>query len=97
MILQLRRIHLIFRIKRGVLIQVRKEDRLRVRRFDVFTGTAVTVTAGADFVVKRAYKYQKLAEKTTADESRLKRTVNLVLLGTEDRGKVVGHNYCWAW
>lgn len=35
----------------------------------MFTGAAVAVTAGADFVVKRAYKYQKLAEKTTTDES----------------------------
>lgn len=62
----------------------------------MFTGAAVTVTAGADFVVERAYGYRELAE-TTVDERGGKRTVNFVLLSTEDGGKVVGHSCCWVW
>lgn len=76
MILQLRRIHLIFWIERGVLVQIRKEYRLRVRRLDVFTGAAVTVTAGADFVVERAYV---IPEVSREDDCGRKGKVNVQL------------------
>ena len=54
MVLQLRRIHLVFGIVRRVLVEVGEEDGLGVGGFDVFAGAAVAVAAGADFVVETA-------------------------------------------
>jgi len=54
MVLKLARIHLVLWVVRRVLVQVRQEDGLRVRRFDVFSRAAVAVPAGADLVVERA-------------------------------------------
>lgn len=53
-VLQLGRVHLVFGVVGGVLVQVGEEDGLRVRGLDVFAGTAVAVTAGTDFVVEGA-------------------------------------------
>jgi len=76
-VLQLTRVHLVLGIVGWVLVQVGKEDGLRVGGLDVFSGAAVAVAAGADFVVERA--------------------VDLVLLGAEDGGEVVGHDgECWG-
>jgi hypothetical protein len=74
MVLQLCGRHLKFGIVGWVLVEVRKEDGLRVGGFDVFARASVTMSAGADFVVKRA--------------------VDFVLFGTEDRCEVVGHDCC---
>ena len=71
MVLQLRRIHLVFWVIGGILVEVGEEDGLAVGGFDVFARAAVAVAAGADFVVEGA--------------------VDLVLLGTEDGGEIVGH------
>jgi hypothetical protein len=53
-ILQLRRVHLVLGVVRGVLVEVREQDGLRVGGLDVFAGAAVAVAAGADFVVEGA-------------------------------------------
>ena len=57
MVLQLRRVHLVFRIVGRVLVEVGQQDRLRVGRFDVFARAAVAVSAGADFVVETAVDF----------------------------------------
>lgn len=69
--LHLLRIHLVLGVVRRVLVQVGQQNRLRVRRLDVFSRAAVAVAARADFVVEGA--------------------IDLVLLGSEDGGEVVGH------
>lgn len=51
-ILQLRGVHLIFGVIGGVLVEVGKENRLRVRGFDVFSRAAIAVATGANLVVK---------------------------------------------
>ena len=51
-ILQLRSIQLVVRLVRWVLVEVRQEDRLRVRRLDMLPGAAVAVSACADLVVE---------------------------------------------
>ena len=70
-ILQLRGVHAILGIERRVVVEVRHEDGLRVRRLDMFPTASISVTTCADFVVERA--------------------VDLVLLGSKDRGEEVGH------
>lgn len=52
--LHLLRVHLVLRVVRRVLVQVGQQDRLRVRWLDVLARAAVSVAAGADFVVERA-------------------------------------------
>lgn len=54
MVLQLARVHLVFRIVGRVLIQVGQEDGLGVGGLDVLATAAVAVPAGADFVVEGA-------------------------------------------
>lgn len=70
-VLKLTGIHLVLGVVGRVLVEVREEDGLRVRRFDMFARTAIAMATGADFVVER--------------------TVDLVLLCTEDGGEIVGH------
>lgn len=53
-VLQLARVHLVFRIVGRVLVEVGEEDRLRVGGLDVLAAAAVAVPAGADFVVEGA-------------------------------------------
>ena len=53
-ILKLARIHLVLRIVCWVVVQVWKEDGLRVGGLDMLARTAVTMAAGANFVVERA-------------------------------------------
>jgi len=50
--LHLLRIHLVLGVVRRVLVQVRQQDRLRVRRLDVFSRAAVAMTARANLVVE---------------------------------------------
>ena len=69
--LQLFRIQLRLWVVCRVLVQVWKENGLRVGRLDVLARASVSVAAGADLVVERA--------------------VDLVLLGAEDGGEIVGH------
>ena len=57
MVLQLGRVHLVLRVVRRVLVQVRQQYRLRVRRFDVLARTPVAVPAGADLVVEGAVDF----------------------------------------
>ena len=57
MVLQLRRVHLVLRVVRRVLVQVRQEDGLRVGRFDVLPRAPVAVPARADLVVERAVDF----------------------------------------
>lgn len=45
-------VHLVLGVVGRVLVQVGEQDRLRVGRLDVFSGAAVAVAAGADFVVE---------------------------------------------
>jgi hypothetical protein len=52
--LHLLRIHLILGVVGRVLVQIRQQNRLRVRRLDVFARAAVAVAAGADLIVERA-------------------------------------------
>ena len=52
MILQLTRVHLVLRIVCRVLVEVREEDGLRVRRLDMFARTTITMTAGSNFVIE---------------------------------------------
>lgn len=54
MVLQLARVHLVFRIVGRVLVEVGEEDRLRVGGLDVLAAAAVAVPAGADLVVEGA-------------------------------------------
>lgn len=63
MVLNLARVHLVFRIERWVLVEVWKEDGLRVGRLDVFSRAAIAVTAGADFVVEGAVDFVLLGTK----------------------------------
>ena len=53
-VLELRRVHFVFGIVGGVLVEVGEEDRLAVGGLDVFAGAAVAVAASADFVVETA-------------------------------------------
>jgi hypothetical protein len=52
MILQLRGVHLVFRVVCWVLVEVGEEDGLRVGRLDMFAGAAVAVAARSNFVVE---------------------------------------------
>lgn len=52
-VLKLVRVHLIFGIIRRILVEVWEKDGLRVRGLDMFARAAVSVSACADFVVKR--------------------------------------------
>lgn len=52
--LHLLRVHFVLRVVRRVLVQVRQQNRLRVRRLNVLARAAVSVAAGADFVVEGA-------------------------------------------
>lgn len=72
-ILHLAGVHLVLGVVGRVLVHVRHENSLRVRRLDMLARAAVAVSACADFVVER--------------------TIDLVLLGTEDGCKVVGHDW----
>ena len=56
-VLQLARVHLVFRIVGRVLVQVGEEDRLRVGGLDVLAAAAVAVPAGADLVVEGAVHF----------------------------------------
>ncbi len=58
-VLQLARVHLVLGVVRRVLVQVRQQDGLRVRGFDVLARAAVAVPAGADFVVEGAVDLSK--------------------------------------
>ena len=53
-VLQLTGIHLDLRIVRRILVKVWQQNGLRVGGLDVFSGTAITMSAGSDFVVERA-------------------------------------------
>ena len=52
--LHLLRVHFILGIIRRILVQVGQEDCLAVGWLDVLSRTAITVTAGTNFVVERA-------------------------------------------
>jgi len=54
MVLELRRCHLVAGCVGWVLVEVGQEDGLAVGGFDVFSGAAIAVAAGADFVVETA-------------------------------------------
>lgn len=56
-VLQLARVHLVFWVVGRVLVQVRQQDRLRVRGLDVLAAAAVAVPAGADLVVEGAVHF----------------------------------------
>lgn len=72
-VLHLAGVHLVLGVVGRVLIHVRHENGLGVRRLDMLARAAVTVSACANFVVER--------------------TIDLVLFGTEDGCKVVGHGW----
>jgi hypothetical protein len=55
--LHLLRVHLILGIVCRILVQVREEDSLAVRRLDMLARAAVTVTAGANLVVEGAVDF----------------------------------------
>lgn len=62
-VLQLGRVHLALGVVCRVLVQVGQEDRLRVRGLDVLSRAAVSVSAGADFVVEGAVDFILLGSK----------------------------------
>jgi len=53
-VLQLRRIHLVLSVKAWVVVEIREENCLRIRRFYMLPRAAVTVAARSDFVVEAA-------------------------------------------
>lgn len=53
-VLQLRRVHAVLGVVRRVLVQVRHQDRLTVRWFDMFAGAAIAMAAGTDFLQRKA-------------------------------------------
>ena len=57
MVLQLARVHFVFRVVGRVLVQVWQEDGLGVGGFDVLATAAVAVSAGADLVVEGAVHF----------------------------------------
>ena len=57
MVLELAGVHLVFGIVCRVLVEVWKEDGLRVGWLDMFSRAAVTVAAGADLVVEGAVDF----------------------------------------
>jgi len=63
MVLQLRRVHFDLGVVGGVLVKVREEDCLAVGGLDVFARAAVTVAAGANFIVERAVDFVLLCAK----------------------------------
>lgn len=72
-VLHLAGVHLVLGVVGRVLVHVRHENSLGVRRLDMLARAAVAVSACANFVVER--------------------TIDLVLFGTEDGCKVVGHGW----
>lgn len=70
-VLHLAGVHLVLGVVGRVLVHVRHENGLGVRRLDMLARAAVAVSTCANFVVER--------------------TIDLVLFGTEDGCKVVGH------
>ena len=54
MVLQLRRVHFVFGIVGWVLVEIGKEDCLRIGGLHVFAGAPVAVPTGADLVVETA-------------------------------------------
>lgn len=52
-VLQLRRVHAVLGVVRWVLVQVRHQDRLTIRGFDMFAGAAIAVAAGTNFLQGR--------------------------------------------
>lgn len=53
MVLQLRRVHTVLRVVGGVLVEVGHQDGLAVGGLDMFSGAAIAVTTGADFLCER--------------------------------------------
>lgn len=53
-VLQLGGVHAVLGVEGWVLVEVWHQDRLAVGGLDVFSGAAVAVAAGADFVVEGA-------------------------------------------
>lgn len=66
-ILQLTRIHLVFRIVGRVLVEVGEEDRLAVGGLDVFSRTAVAMPACADLVVEGAVYFVGFGTKDAGE------------------------------
>lgn len=54
MVLHLTGVHLVLGVVSRVLVHVRHEDSLRIRRFHMLSGAAISVSACTDFVVERA-------------------------------------------
>lgn len=88
-VLQLARIHLVLGVVRRILVEVRKEDGLRVGRLDMFARTPIAVTACSDFVVERTVDLYHLSVQSTARECD---ATYLVLLGSEDGREIIGHS-----
>ena len=57
MILKLTGVHLIFGIICRILVEIGKENRLRIRRFNMLSRATITVAACANFVVKGAIDF----------------------------------------
>ncbi len=67
-VLQLRRVHAVLGVERRVLVQVRHEDRLRVRRLDVLPAAPIAVAARANLVVKGAVDLVLLGAEDGGEE-----------------------------
>ena len=87
MVLQLRRVHLVFGIVGRVLVQVGEEDGLAVGGFDVLAGAAVAVPAGADFVVKTAVYFVLFCAEDGGE----------IALGWKEKGDVSFLFFCFLY
>lgn len=67
MVLQLAGIHLVLRIVGGVLVEVRQQDGLAVRRLDVLARAPVAVSARPDLVVEGAVHLVGLCAEDTGE------------------------------
>jgi hypothetical protein len=66
-VLKLLRVHLVLGVEGGILVQVREEDRLAVRRLDVLSRAPVAVAAGADLVVETAVDLMSVLASASVD------------------------------
>lgn len=98
MVLQLAGVHPVLGVVGRVLVEVRHEDRLAVRRLDMLPRAAVAVAARAYFlasllacVLRRERGARGEGGEREGKPYEVEGAVDLVELGAEDGGEEVGH------
>ena len=89
MVLELTGVHLGFGVVGGILVEVGEEDGLRVGGFDMFSRTAVAVSAGANFVVEGAVDLWFMGLVSASRCCGL--VTYLILFCSEYAGKILRH------